>query len=205
MADNAARVSYNLIQETEIMKNSIFLTFTALLAVLLAGCSQSQQVVSSQPECLPQVSLDQTMQTARTVLQKMHFSIEKYDPDARYIRTRPLSGAQFFEVWRQDNASAYTAARSNLQTLRRIVEIQATPYLTRTCLECRVYLQKLSLPEEPVRGTKKLAGTYTDSSTSEQSLQLDRDRLEKMEWLPASRDEALEMEILTRIREKTTL
>jgi hypothetical protein len=186
------------------MKNIVSIVLITGLVFSAAGCSRPREVVSSDPVCLPRINTSAAMEAARAVLEDMRFSIEKYDPDALYIRTRPLSGAQFFEFWRQDNASAYTAARANLQSLRRVVEIEATPYPDRTCLECRVYVQKLSLPEQPIRGSKRLAETYTESSATQQSLQIEPKQLEQMEWLDAGLDRDLEQKILTKIREKVS-
>lgn len=184
------------------MKKFTITTIAAVLPVLFVGCSKPQQVVSSDPVSLPQVSVSKAMEAARVVLEEMQFSIEKYDPQAHYIRTRPLSGAQFFQIWRQDNASAYTSAQANLQSLRRIVEIEAKPYANRTNIECRVYVQQLSLPEEPVESVRGLAASYTDSSRAEQTLRLGSERLEKMEWLDKGLDRALEQKILNKIRGK---
>jgi len=187
------------------MNKLVLAVVAAVFVVSLTGCSRPEQVVSSDPVCLPQVDLDRAMKTARTVLEDMQFTIDKYDPDALYIRTRPLSGAQFFQFWRGDNASAYTSARANLQSLRRFVEIEAMPYPTRTCLECRVTVQKLSLPEDPVRGASRMGGTYTESSDTEQSLRIEPAQLEQMEWLDAGPDRELEQKILTKIRENVSL
>lgn len=187
------------------MKNITILIMVGLLLLLFAGCSRPQQVVSSDSVCLPQVSVDKAMDAARTVLEKMQFSIEKYDPDVYYIRTRPLSGGQFFEFWRQDNASGYDAAQSNLQSIRRIVEIEATPYANRTCLECRVYVQQLSLPETPLKSTHRMANSFTNSSATYQTLQLDRGQVQKMEWLDKGLDRELEQKILNKIRGKAAL
>lgn len=188
------------------MKNVTILALAVVVLAGLGGCSRPERAAVTEPLCLAQMDVDRAMLSARTVLEQMHFSIEKYDPDVRFIRTRPLSGAQFFELWRQDNASASTAARANLQSLRRIVEIEATPYANRTCLSCRVTVQQLSLPETPIMGTRRLAGIYTDnSSTTYQTLLLDEDQLEQMEWLDAGEDRALEQKIIDKIREKATL
>ena len=187
------------------MKNITILACGAVLLFSFAGCSRPQQVVSSDPVCLPKIDLDRAMEAARTTLQEMQFSIEKYDLEARYIRTRPLSGAQFFQLWRQDNASAYTSAEANLKSLRRIVEIEATPYPNRTCIECRVYVQQLSLPEQPVEGVISMAAGYTDSSAIKQTLRLESEQLKKMEWLDKGLDRALEQKILEKIRRKAAL
>ena len=106
------------------MKKNVTILFMMTACVLFSGCASNQQAVSDDPVCLPNTLTDQVMQTAQGVLLKMHFEIEKYDIDARYIRTRPLSGAQFFEIWRQDNATASSAAQANLYSLRRIVELE---------------------------------------------------------------------------------
>ncbi|MBL7215613.1 MAG: hypothetical protein ISS71_08040 [Phycisphaerae bacterium] len=187
------------------MKNITILTVVVGLQILFTGCSRPQQVISSDPVCLPQIDVSRAMQAARTVLEEMQFSVEKYDPEARYIRTRPLSAAQFFQVWRQDNASPYTSAQANLQSLRRIVEVEATPYANRTCLECRVYVQQLSLLEEPIVGAWGTAGSYTSSSSTYQTLRVESEQLEKMEWLDKGLDRALEQKILSKIRGKAAL
>lgn len=187
------------------MKTGTLLTLAGLAAVLLTGCSQPQQVVSADPVCLPQISVVQAMEAARTVLDRMQFSIEKYDPEVHYIRTRPLSGAQVFEFWRQDNASAAAVAQANLQSIRRIVEIEAVPSPERTCIECRVYVQQLSMPETPLKSTRWMAGTFTDSSTSYQTLQLDSAQIKRMEWLDKGVDRDLEQKILSKLREQAAL
>ena len=186
------------------MKNvSIFAIM--VLVVLLAGCSAPEQILSSDPVCLPGIEVPETMEVARTVLDRMQFTMEKYDTQARYLRTRPLSGAQFFQIWRQDNASAYTSAEANLKSLRRIVEMEFSPFANRTCIKCRVYVQQLSLPEEPIEGVLRMAGNYTDSSSSNQTLRLEGRQLEKMEWLDKGLDRALEQKILEKIKEEVAL
>ena len=187
------------------MKNISILAMVGAILFLMAGCSPSQQVVSSDPVCLPGIEISKAMETARTVLDRMQFTMQKYDVEARYIRTRPLSGAQFFQVWRQDNASAYTSAEANLKSLRRIVEMQITPDANRTCIECRVYVQQLSIPEEPVEGVLRMAGSYTKSSSSNQTLRLEGDQLEEMEWLDKGLDRALEKKILDKIKQEMVL
>ncbi len=186
------------------MKKTSILILVGVLLFSLNGCGKPEQVVSSDPLCLPGVNVPDAMEAAQDVLDQMQFSIEKYDPQARYIRTRPLSGAQFFQVWRQDNASAYTAAEANVHSLRRIVEIEAVPYANRTCLDCRVYVQQLSIPEKQIKGVISMAGAYTDSSTSTQTLSLDDEQLQKMEWLDKGLDRALEKKILDKIKKEAT-
>ena len=187
------------------MKNISILAIVGLVVFLFTGCSAPEQVVSSDPVCLPGVEVPEAMEAARTVLDRLQFTTEKYDVEARYIRSRPLSGAQFFQVWRQDNASAYTSAEANLKSLRRIVEMELSPFANRTCIKCRVYVQQLSLPEEPIEGVMRMAGSYTKSGSSKQTLVLRGDQLEEMEWLDKGFDRELEQKILEKIKEGMAL
>ena len=186
------------------MKNVSILAIMGLV-VVFAGCSAPEQMVSSDPVCLPGVEVPEAMDAARTVLDRMQFTMEKYDVQAHYIRTRPLSGAQFFQVWRQDNASSYTSAEANLKSLRRVVEIEVNPFANRACVSCRVYVQQLSLPEEPIEGITRMAGSYTKSGPSKQTLVLRGDQLEEMEWLDKGFDRELEQKILEKIKEGMAL
>jgi hypothetical protein len=158
--------------------------------------------MSDEPVCFSNSSVESAMEAAQAVLTGMHFEIEKYDLDARYIRTRPLSGAQFFEVWRQDNASASATAQANLYSLRRIAELDFTTQGAATCVQCRVGVQRLSMPEEPIEGMGRVAGSITESGSSLQTLEVDPGKLEKIEWLDAGGDPSLERRILERIEKR---
>ena len=87
----------------------------AVLAALtaLAGCGSQQQVLAPEPLVVTSFSKAQAVAVTENVLLDMHFSIEKADGEAGYVKTRPLRGGQFFEVWRSDNASEYQYAQSN--------------------------------------------------------------------------------------------
>ena len=182
------------------MERIVTFLFLMAVCILFSGCGSSQQAASDNPVCLPNTQTDQVMEAARGVLLKMHFEIEKYDTDAHYIRTRPLSGAQFFEFWRRDNASASSAAQANLYSLRRIVELECTPQDTATCVQCRVQVLRLSIPEAPIEGAERMGGIHTESSSRYQTLEVDRQKQAQIEWIEAGPDHDLEQKILERIR-----
>ena len=128
-------------------------------------------------------------------------SIEKFDADALYIRTRPLSGAQFFEFWRKDNASGPAKAQANLHSIRRVAELEfSSQEGTITCVECRVKVFRLSVPERPIQGAIHFGGQYTKSHNRQQTLEIDSDRAENIEWLDAGPDHDLERRILEYIQ-----
>ncbi|MHC4927001.1 MAG: hypothetical protein ACYTER_06660 [Planctomycetota bacterium] len=184
------------------MKNISIWMLLGIISLFLCGCGQPEQLVSTDPVCLPEVSSDTVMEAANAVLSDMQFSIEKYDFDACYIRTRPLSGAQFFQVFRGDNASSYTAAEANIYSLRRVVEIEITPFANRTCIQCRAMVQQLSIPEKPLVGTTRMAGQYTTGGARNQTLALDPQQAEQIEWLDRGPDRALENKIIEKIKQR---
>lgn len=184
------------------MKNISIAAVSVLVSLCVCGCGQPRQVVSTDPVCLPQVNSDQVMEAAYVVLTDMQFSIEKYDFEARYLRTRPLSGAQFFQVFRGDNASSYAAVEANMYSLRRTVEIEVTPFANRACIQCRAMVQQLSIPEKPLVGTSRMARQYTLGGRGDQSLQLDRQQAQQMEWLDCGADRALEEKIIEKIKQR---
>jgi hypothetical protein len=172
------------------------------LVAFVSGCAAPEQVLSPNPVCLPNTLNEQVMLKAQTVLEKMHFDIEKFDPQARYIRTRPLSGAQFFEFWRQDNASGSTFAQANLHSLRRIVELNFSTQDTATCIQSRVQVLRLSIPEQPIEGDRRMAGLFTESSSRDQTLEVGLKDQSQIEWLDAGPDHDLERKILTLIQKE---
>lgn len=185
------------------MKHILFVTISIQICIFALGCASREFAVSPDPACLENTSVDQAMQSARKVLTVMQFELEKDDPEALYVRTRPLSGAQFFEFWRKDNASAFSGAQANLYSIRRIVELEFIPENTTTCVRCRVRVLRLSIPESPLEGSTRMGGIYTESSFRYQTLEVDSHKAAEMEWLDAGPDHALEKKILNLVQQDT--
>jgi hypothetical protein len=179
--------------------------------LLAAGCGP--QNVS--PETAPLVytgpaTKAAVVQTARAVLFYMQFPIEKLDVEQGIIRTRPWRGAQFFEVWRPDNASAHDAAEANLQTVRRTVELRVTQEDPEVAAEdpnapgpwritCAVAVQRLSLPENEIPSISQTYRMHSQSTASAQRIAVTPRQERAMTWVDAGPDPALAAEILKRI------
>lgn len=179
------------------MKNVGFSVISAIIVIYASGCSDSSRLTGASERVCIAASTETAMGAAQKVITGMFFQIEKFDLDQGYIRTWPLSGAQFFELWRQDNASASSFAEANLHSLRRMVEIEFTRDGSQICMNCRVYVQRLSVPEQPIQGKTRLSGIYTQSDRSHQSLQLDSSEM-LVEWIDLGRDAELEQRIMNK-------
>ncbi|MCX5638289.1 MAG: hypothetical protein NTX52_11450 [Planctomycetota bacterium] len=185
---------------------SDFAAFCLLSSVfcvlLLAGCAKQQQYeVATEPLCVTGLGKPAVMKASEDVLAEMHFTIEKADADSGLIRTGPLSGAQFFELWRSDNVGAFNSAESNLHSIRRTVELNMTPQGEKLCLGCNVKVERLFLPEREVSSSQAYQ-MFSKSTTSLQKLTLNSQQKAGMTWVDLGQDRPLAAEILKRIEQQ---
>jgi len=176
-------------------------------ALMAAGCAQQNSAplrVKVQGSAL-YVERDQgigtadLMEVAEDVLAGMYFMIDKDDVDSGLIRTRPLSGAQFFEFWRSDNAGADNTLAANLHTIRRTVTLGISQQDQELRIGCNVQAQRLSLPERQVSSSTRVYGIFSQSNPSLQRLKLNPEQKEEMAWIDMGSDKRLATEILKRI------
>jgi hypothetical protein len=162
---------------------------------LCAGCAttpaRQERRVQVEQVCVTNIDKPQAMQIAEDVLTAMHFAIEKADLDSGLIRTRPLSGAQFFEFWRSDNVGPFYAALANLHTIRRIAEVRMQQQGDKVFIRCDVQIQRLSVPEHEAAGSPG-APVRRLTPTPEQE--------KGITWIDLGKDTMLSTEILNRIQ-----
>ncbi len=100
---------------------------TLLLAAMLlsAGCQPkyTQPLLEPAPQTPEQQSFQRLWQASRHVLISYHFRLDRQDPRAGVITTWPMTGKQFFELWRKDAAGAIDTSESTLQTIYRAVRV----------------------------------------------------------------------------------
>jgi hypothetical protein len=171
---------------------------TGAAVILLAGCAAEPPEFEVRPLCAADSNVASMMQACKRTLRAMNFDIEKFDVEAGYIRTAPLSAGQFFELWRSDNAGAFSGAEANLHTVRRTVEATVTQRDGKTCLELTTVVQRLSIPDRNIEDDQ----VYAMYSLSRQSLQKMKDSARQgrdMTWTTLGRDSQLEAKILQRI------
>ncbi len=170
-----------------------------------AGCASHKEAAKAgQEKAEPRIfnekdEIAQAMQAAEDVLGKMDFEIEKADLQKGYIRTRPLAGAQFFEFWRSDNVGFKNQLLSNMHSIRRIVELNFQTQGKTVSMDCKVHVQRLSIPQHEITSSSRAYRLFTQSSVSLQRLELNPEQKTGMEWLNLDDDKKLEEEITKRI------
>jgi len=175
-----------------------------LISLALAGCASQQQSEASadgetKQVCLGDVDKAQAMQAAQDTLLGMHFTIEKADTEAGLIRTKPLSGAQFFEFWRKDSVGSFNKAEANLHTIRRTVTLQVSKKDQGMCIDCQVTTQRLNLPEKEVSSSAWTHSMFSQSSASLQKMRLNPKQRKGVAWVDLGKDARLASEVLERI------
>jgi hypothetical protein len=162
----------------------------------LAGCGCGQWAEGTRQECVP-ADRAAAMKTAQDVLIGMGFQLDKYDVEAGVITTKPLSGAQAFEVWRGDNAGGCNWAEANLHSLKRVVEMTFTQADGKVCMVCDAKTKRLSLPERQVAGTAGTYSMFTKSSSQLMTTKVNADQEKQMAWVDMGSDARLAEKILS--------
>lgn len=170
---------------------------------LLAGCAQQHKISTGQV-FVPDITRAKAMEIAEDVLADMHFNIEKADIDSGLIRTRPLPGAQFFELWRSDNVGTDNWLQANLHTIRRTVELEISRRGEELYIGCDVQVQRLSLPERQISSSARAYEMFSRSSPSLQKLSLHHEQKQAMTWIDLDKDRRFAAEIIKRIEERIT-
>jgi hypothetical protein len=178
-------------------KRRIF--FVACAVAALAGCAKEGQFETIGQICVGGTSQAEMMEAAEDVLSKMHFSIDKADAELGYVRTNPLSGAQYFEFWRKDNVGAFSAAEANIHSIRRIVELDITKKGGELCAACKAKVQRLSLSEGRDETSRLAYEKFSVHMVSDEGLELQAG--EKI-WLDLGEDEKLATVILKEIEKR---
>jgi hypothetical protein len=168
----------------------------------LSGCAGNGYIVNNEQVCTLAANKADVINAAEKVLTGMHFSIEKFDANAGYIKTEPLSGAQTFEFWRADSVGSFNHAEADLQTIRRTIELNITDgnQPGQVCIDCITVTERLSMPQDlTASGQSQIV-----MSGKQRSVRKLSEREADLTWVNLGRDNQLETEILKRIDKQLT-
>ncbi|MFZ0034642.1 MAG: hypothetical protein WAK60_06610 [Sedimentisphaerales bacterium] len=184
------------------LKSSLFTACAAFL--FLAGCAEPYRNETVDQICPAGLDKQQAMQITEDVLAKMNFTIAKSDANLGVIKTRPLTGAQFFEFWRKDNVGVFNSAEANLHSIRRTAELNIQQQGTQLCIHCSVNTQRLHLPEREIRSRARAYEMFSQSGPTRPTLKLNPRQKEGMAWVDLGNDPKLATVILKQIEGKIT-
>lgn len=180
----------------------LLIILAVISAVLLNGCSARKERVSeydkkselARSTVVKGADIPAAMQKCRDELGSMGFKFDKYDIENGYLRTEPLSGSQFFEIWRgDDNVGSYNAAMANINSIARVVEMHFKSAEASVYIDCRADVRRLSVATGDIAAASDMKEVFTDTSSGFQELTL---KDANAQWVYLGRDVMLEDKIL---------
>ena len=192
-----------MIEVLRMYKSILNKLFACSLLFWLAGCAENKYTKTIEQLCPPAATKTAAMTAAEQMLAGMHFGIEKFDVDAGYIRTAPLSGSQSFEFWRADSVGSFNRSEADLHSIRRAVELNIGERAGQLCINCRATTQRLSLPQSQ-NATGQNQPVMSPDQRSIQKFKLGHEQKSNLTWTDLGRDNQLETEILKRIESRLT-
>ncbi len=187
------------------MRLLLKISFLFVFAVL-AGCVNTEKTEISYVDgdspkimLLNDIAVDRAMNNSQKVLSDMGFKLEKFDIANGYLRSKPLGGSQFWELWRGNNIGSYNEAMANVNSIVRVVEMNFKILDGRLYADCSAEVSKLSFTGEPVSGASDMREAFTEASGRLQELSLAEGYVQ---WVSLGRDIRLEERVLEAIRDK---
>ena len=187
------------------MNKTFYVCLLVGFGFCLGGCGSKQAVVATEPICVAAGDTASAMQACEDVLGELQFVIEKLDVDSGVIRTRGLTGGQFFEFWRRDNVGAENAAMSSIHSVQRVAEMSVSQKGANICIDCNVQVRRLAMESKEDLSMTRAPGMFSGGSTTLQKLKLTRKQQEGMVWVELGRDPLLEQKILELVNNKIVL
>jgi len=169
--------------------------------MLICGCVEDQRE-SVEKLCLSGIDKKSAMEESEKALSGMNFVIEKLDVEQSYISTRAITGGQWFELWKNDNAGGFNAAEANIHSIRRIAELNFSEENNNVCIDCNVLTQRLYLPPREDVDETKASSMFSKSGESKQTLTLNKDQIDEMQWVDLGNDAQLAEKILKKIKKQ---
>lgn len=175
---------------------------TVCVMIFFAGCGGNQKAGMVNEITLTNMNKQQVVEISQDVLRDFNFSIAKEDVNTGYIRTRPLTGGQFFEFWRKDNADSRDVLESSIQDIRRTAQVNIRQADGKLAVNCVVKVQRLYLPQMSAENAGMRFDRITGQRirTTELSLNIDT---KTITWIDLPDDAKLSAEILKKIEATT--
>jgi len=176
----------------------VFGMLVLLMAAALVGCSTPSSIRFANPMILTSASPGQVEVAARRTLTELRFEVE-YPPAAEgRLTTLPLTGASWFEFWRQDTLGRSQSLEASAHTMRRKVTVAVTPKDRGCQVLVKVDKQRASAPN---LGPDNIAEAFSRYHPEESELVRQNELAKtKYKWIDMGRDDVLEQYILERLQ-----
>lgn len=171
-------------------------------SLFVAGCQAPPAPDGPTQMALRIPDRDAFLETAMTLLRERDFPPQRVDRDQGVVVTRPATGQQWFEFWRQDSRGAHQLFESSLHTIRRIVTVRLHPVDAESPpdtyrVSVRVDKERYSAPERQVTTASGALAIYSERLPTTEGLIAAK--TEGEHWVPLGRDLPLEQYLVDKI------
>jgi hypothetical protein len=175
------------------------LWLVVLVAPMLVGCARHEVMRYDNPLAFSSADAPTVQQVTRSVLQNLRFVIEVPPANENQITTEPITGASWFEFWREDTIGVFQHVESSLHTVRRRVSVTVAPgEHGGASVAIKVTKERMSAPDI---GPNTIAQTFSIYDLEHSELaRFDETDPQYFQWVEMGRDDRLEQRILERIQ-----
>ena len=171
-------------------------------SILMTGCQPSTVGIEHEAVRLAvrdEAEMDALWDTTLEVLRRYRFHVDRRDRTSGVITTLPENSGHWFEFWRQDTVTPYSAVESSVQTINRDVTINISPSNRPDArvLSLKVAKTQLSAPERQVTNAVAARRIFSQMTPVQSGDVPSREAT--TEWIPLGRDPHLEQRMLARI------
>ncbi len=180
--------------------NTTFGTIGRLLVVtlagfVLAGCRSPGPLPSRVDVRLEnEVAYRQFWFHAIRSVKHFGYDLDRADPAAGVIASKPLTSKQWFEFWRNDTLAADQVAEASLQTIRRQINltVHPTPNTGEYLVSAVVNVERQERPEQALTTPSNAVQAFNPRKTTSA-------QAAGIRWMVLGRDPVLEAAVLQQV------
>ena len=166
-------------------------------AVVAGGCARVASGRFGNPMAFTETDADTVEHVARRVLMELRFNIEYPESSEGRLATDSLTGASWFEFWREDTIGRVQSLESSIHTIRRRATVSISPKGDGSQVFVKVVKERKCAPDT---SPDTLGETFNIFDSEDTDLMRQNELAPTAyEWVDMGRDELLEQDILERI------
>lgn len=176
--------------------------FLALCAFFAAGCAPPPRVIGPTDAILRIPDYEEFIDETLSVMRRADFPPAQVDRVRGVTVSRPSTGGQWWEFWRDDVHGGYQILEASIATVRRVVTIRVEPQpAVGEPNEYRVNVvvekARFSSPERQVTTASAALRIFSERLPTDEGVRVTRTR--GAHWVPLGRDGLLEVALLQRL------
>ncbi len=174
--------------------------FVTAAALVLAGCTAHRPLHTQVDVSLgDEEAYRQFWQHTIKSVRHFGYELDRVDPAAGVITSKPETSKQWFEFWRNDTLGAEQVAEASLHTIRRQIRLTVQPLASKNeyLVDAIVNIQREERPERQITTPSNVIQAFTPRLPTEEKTASAAEG--RVYWADLGRDPELEAALLRQI------